>query len=307
MKKTFLALICLGMAGVANADAGLDQLRASFADVIKNSTKEFDRAAEMKLIDVKRGRKLELDECGILSQRAQLNYVINPFEMSFEQGVTYNYMCGGKFATQPNFVTTGAGKTNFGLPYMIVVQLEAREPNRNQVTNYFFDSQFRIVETQVVNSRPGTTEALEYVISSVDANGNVYIKSFAKNFSLTNTDIEGTETMERFITTDGAIPFPFVRHTVRHPTDSTKDYQLLRFERADKQDWDNYDLVITHAWDGGYYNYSGKYLKQPNNASSITVKSRGGKEYCAIGSVNESGKWVSYPADQKEYYKCINN
>lgn len=77
-------------------------------------------------------------------------------------------------------------------------------------------------------------------------------------------------------------------------------------ERSDKKDWDEFQLPITHAWSGGFYNYAGKQYRTNRYTSYLTIKYRGGKEYYANGSVKEDQKWSQFPADNKAYYDCFN-
>ena len=69
---------------------------------------------------------------------------------------------------------------------------------------------------------------------------------------------------------------------------------------------DQLQLPITFAWTGGYYNYGGEYRTNPNYKSELTIKLRGGKEYCATGNVKEDQKWTQYPAVNTSYYNCVN-
>ncbi len=96
------------------------------------------------------------------------------------------------------------------------------------------------------------------------------------------------------------------RKTVYHPTDHRQDYQVLSFERADRHDWRDYQLILSLADNGGYYKY-GERLARPKNLSSFTVKSLGGIELCAQGNVRKDHKWTAYPADKTEYARCVVN
>lgn len=115
--------------------------------------------------------------------------------------------------------------------------------------------------------------------------------------------------MERFIPADGSAVWPMLRNSVINHADPTKDYQIMAWDRADQKDWQDYQLPITLSDSGGYYNYGGKFYStygKPTFKSSITIKYRGGKEFCAAGDVKVDKQWASYPADQTAYYNCFN-
>ncbi|KYG66999.1 hypothetical protein AZI86_08230 [Bdellovibrio bacteriovorus] len=301
-----ISLLILFSVSTAFADQGLDQLKQSFSGVIANATKEFDKAARMKPLVLKKGTKISKDECEDAKSKISANYKVDPFEVIFEGGSTYNSMCGGQYGIRKNFVQNVSGTSNFGFPYAFVLQLEGQDFGREVISNYFVDSSYRIVEIQSLSFYKKTGELLEYGITSLDQNGNIYSSEYTKNYSIAGKDVEGTQTIEKFIAADGSNSFPLLRNTVKHKTDKTKDYQILILERADKQDWDNFLLPITHAWSGGFYSYSGKQYRTNRYRSNLTIKYRGGKEYCAIGNIKADQQWSQFPADNASYYNCFN-
>lgn len=281
----FFYLLILFSFSTAFADPGLYQLKQSFSGLMQTAKKEFDKAATMKPVVLKEGSKISKQECVDVQAKIRSKYKIDPFEFIYEGGSTYNSMCGGQYGIRKNFVQNVSGKSNLGLPYAFVIQLEGQDYWREVISNYFVDSNYQIVEIQGLSFYPKTGELLEYDITSVDANENIYFSEFKKNFSVLNKDIEGTQTIEKFIAADGSYPFSLLRNTVKHKTDSSKDYQILLMERSDKRDWDEFQLPITHAWGGGFYVYAGKQYRRNRFTSYLTIKYRGGKEYCANGSV----------------------
>lgn len=288
------------------ADTGLDKLKQSFSDLIQFANKKFDRAAVLEPIMLVRGAELTKEACADLQSKIRANYIIDPFEVFHEGGSTFDFMCGGRYGIRKNFIQNVSGKSNFGLDYAFVIQLEGQNYWREVTSHYFIDSHYRIVEIQRLSIYPKTGELLEYAISSVDSGGDVYFSDFAKNFSIVNKNIEGTQTIEKFISTDGSLPFPIVRNTITHKTDSNQDYQVLQMARADKKDWEDFQLPITHAWQGGFYSYTGKQYRTNKYYSYLTIKYRGRKEYCASGSIKEDQKWFHFPLDSKAYYECLN-
>lgn len=303
----FIYLIALFSFSTAFADQNLDQLKQSFTDTIPAAIKEFDKAAKMKPVVLKKGKEITKEDCEDVKTKIRANYKIDPFEVIYENGSTINAMCGGQYGIRPNFVQNVAGTSNLGLPYAYVIQLEGHDFWRDVISNYFIDSSHRIVEIQGLSFSLKSEELLEYDITSVDQNGNVYFSEFVKNYSIVNTDIAGTQTIERFIAADGSIPYPFLRNTVKHKTDQTKDYQLLLLERSDKKDWDEFSLPITHAWSGGFYSYAGKLDRNNHYHSSLAIKYRGGKESCAYGSTRADKQWSQAPADITAYNNCFNH
>lgn len=306
MKKLILFAMVLG--SVAKADSGLDQLKLSFAGVIQSANSEFDKAAKMKVTPLAKGAEITLAQCEEIKNKIRGSYKIDPFEFIYEEGSTASGMCGGQNGFLKNFIVNRAGLTNMGLPYVMIIQLEHREPMSawQSTSHYFIDSNNRVVEIQGISYWPPTKEMVDYSITSVDSGGNVYFSEWTKNYSVSGTDIEGTHTIQRFIAVDGSYPFPLMRRLVKHKTDSSKDYGILMLEKSDQKDWQGYELPITHAWGGGFYEYSGKYFRKPKFKSSLTIKYRGGKEQCAYGSVKQDANWAQFPTDNKPYYTCMN-
>jgi hypothetical protein len=165
----------------------------------------------------------------------------------------------------------------------------------------------RIVEIQGLSFSKGTQKLIDTGITSIDTNGNIYIAVVNSDYSIANTDISGRHTIERVILADGSSPYGLTRNTVKHKTDSKKDYQAILLGRADKKDWQGFETSITH--EDGYYLYGGKYhssYDKPPFRSFLTIKYRGGVESCAFGSVDTDGAYAQFPADNKGYYSCFN-
>lgn len=304
----YLLLATILFSSVAHADPGLDQLKQSFTGVIQSATKEFDKAAKMKVAPLGKGTEISMAQCEELKNKIRGAYKIDPFEFIYEEGSTSSGMCGGQYGHLKNFLVKKDGKTNMGLSYVMVVQLEQREPMSAwaSTSHYYIDADYRVVEIQGISYWPPTKEMVEYNITSTDADGDIYFSQWTKGYSIANTDIEGTHTMQKFIAADGSYPYPLVRRLVKHKTDSSRDYGILMLERADRMDWQGFELPITHAWGGGFYDYAGKYSRKPNFKSSLTIKYRGGKERCAYGSRKQDTDWVQFPAANAPYYECFN-
>ncbi len=305
----FLFLLALFSFSTASADAGLDQLRKSFSGLLETSKREFDRAAAMKPHLLKKGKEISKEECDEAQAKIRHNYKVDPFEINYAGGSTLHAMCSAKDSTRKNFIQEVSGQTNFGLPYVFVIQAEIYDhPARERLSNYFIDANYRIVEIQSLAYFLNGSELLEYDITSMDAKGNIYFSQFTKNYRVASTDIEGTQTMEKFIAADGSNPFPLIRDTVKHKSHSAKDYQSIYLLRSDKQDWDGFQLPITHAWSGGFYTYAGKLYGTSRFKSSLSIRYRGGKEQCSFGYVEaEHQKVTRVPSDETLYYQCYNN
>ncbi len=312
MKKLILAALLSISFSAHASDAGLDQLKGSFAGLIQSSAKEFDKAAKMKTISVARGGEITKAECDGIAAQITANYKINPFQFIYESGSSYNAMCGGRWGWQKNYLAKFSGTSNLGSPYVAVVQLDSSENGayRTEMSNYFLDASNRIIEIQHVSANRQTGEVLGYGITVIDGFGNLYVSVFDKNYSVSGgiaQDVAGTHRTEQFVSADGSSPYALLRNTVKNSTDPSKDYQILSWTRADQKDWQDYETSITH--ETGYYTYGGKYYSnfdKPNFKSSLTIKNRGGKEFCAYGSVKVDTAWTTFPSDRTAYDNCGN-
>lgn len=310
----FLILLSMLYFPTANADPGLDKLKQSFSGLIQSSIKQFDKAATMKPVVLKKGAEISKTDCDAIAAKIKTNYKIDPFNFVFEGGSTTDAMCGGRWGYDKNFTQKISGATNMGQAYSLIIQLEEQNVwgSQNYITTYFIDSAYHIVEKQTLMTLVTTSELSGYLITSVDAGGDVYSSQYDKNYGISGgiaQDVSGTHTIEKYVPADGSAPFPLIRNTVKNKSDPSKDYQILLLERADQKDWQDFQLPITFAWDGGFYNYGGKYYanyNKPTFKSEITIKFRGGKEYCAEGDIKEDQKWTSFPADSSSYYNCVN-
>jgi hypothetical protein len=312
MKKMIFAAMLLIASGAQANDAGLENLKNSFAGLIKTSSKEFDRAAAMKTVSVVRGEEITKAHCDGIAAQIASNYKINPFECIHETGSSFNSMCGGRWGWQKNYLAKVSGTANLGAPYVAVIQLEGSEDGgyRSEISYYFLDAANRIIETQHIAANRKTGEILVYGITAIDGTGNIYISVFDKHYSISGgiaKDVSGTHRMEQFVSADGSTPSALLRNTVKNASDSSKDYQILSWDRADQKDWQDYQTSITHGT--GYYVYDGKFysnFSKPNFKSGLTIKNRGGREFCAYGSVKNDTSWATLPADQTAYSDCGN-
>lgn len=306
--STFTMILAFSLNASAS-DVELDRLKLSFATLIKDSTVFLDLAATMKPISVKQGVEITKSDCIDLQSKIKANYQIDPFEFIHEDGASFNYMCGGQWGWRKNYILNQSGTTNMGLPYTMIVQLPDDPSMPEFLVNYFIDSSYRIVEIEGIITEFSSKKILGYRIISVDKSDNLYISVFDEKYTITGgaKDVSGVHTMEKFIPSDGSSPFGLLRNTVRNISDSSKDYQILLLDRADRTDWQSYQTQITHEY--GYYNYGGKYYSshtKPTYRSTLTIKYRGNKEYCAYGSIKEDLSWKSFPLNQKEREDCGN-
>lgn len=311
MKKMALSLVLLSFNAVAGItdDPGLNQLRQSFSGLIQSAPALLDKAATMKPIITPPGSAISADDCKVLATKIATNYKINPFQFVSETGSSMNGMCGGQYGFKKNFLLPQNGVSNLGLPYTMVVQL----PDDTGSALYFIDSSNHIVEIERQTVSKVKMTILSYAITAIDPSGNVFISVYDQNYSRTGglaTDVSGTHTMQEYVAADGSTPFPFLRNSIKNPTDPTKNYEILRITRADQKDWQDYQLPITYAdVQGGYYSYGGKYYdpaSMPNFQSSLTIKYRGGNEICSSGYVKTNTAWTYLPADATSYEDCEN-
>lgn len=312
--KYFNSLLLILSLTSAFADSGLEQLKSSFSSVLNSSSLYFDQAATLKPYDLELGTEISKEKCEALAQKIVSASPLNPFEWSTNKFSFFQPICGGKWGWQKNFLLNKPGKSNLGLSYSKVIQLQGSEnwDWREEVTQYFISDSFKIVEIQVIKKLKKTKELLQYSIDSSDQSGNIYMSSLEKNYSLSGgiaKDVSGTATTERYLSADGMLSYPLLRLTVKHTKDSSKDYQIIALYRADQKDWEQFFLPITYANIGGVYQYNGIYkstYESPNFTSSLTLKYRGGKEICSEGRIKTNTSTIHFPSNEKEYYDCIN-
>jgi hypothetical protein len=135
--KRFLVLTVLLCSFRASADDGLDQLKKSFSGLAQTATKEFDRAAGMKVATQALGSEITKDQCMALANKIKANYKIDPFNFVYASGSAQNYMCGGQWGWQKNRLLKVTGTSNLGQKYAYVIQLEGsdRLGYRDEITN----------------------------------------------------------------------------------------------------------------------------------------------------------------------------
>ena len=138
----FIYLLILFSFSTAFADTGLDQLKQSFSGLMQTAKKEFDKAATMKPVVLKKGTEITKEDCADAQSKIRANYKVDPFEVIYEGGSTFNSMCGGQYGIRKNFIQNVTGKSNLGLPYAFVIQLEGQDYWRDVISNYFIDSSY---------------------------------------------------------------------------------------------------------------------------------------------------------------------
>ena len=74
--------------------------------------------------------------------------------------------------------------------------------------------------------------------------------------------------------------------------------------KADKKDWDRFELPVTYGWNGGFYIYNNKFYRNPNFRSLLMVMYKNGQEQCAIGNVTQMQNLSIVPSDREYYNKC---
>lgn len=301
MKKMILGFtLFLSFLGHATT---IEELRSSFSPLASLALQKFEEARKMLPREIVRGQEISLEECQSLQEKIRQNSKVDPFEVTFENGSAHHFLCGGREGWHKNYVKQLTGTTNRGLKFSYVIQRDGDEFWRDQISHYLINDQNRIVEIHDLAHHRRTGELLEYTVTSLDANGDVYTATVMKNHSIVGTDITGLLQKELFISQDGDHPFPLLRSTVTHPTDPSKNFQAISLYRTQK-DWDAYELPLTHAWASGFYFYAGKISPRPHQYQNLVVKFRGGKELCAAGSI--IGAQSEFLPAGAAHYDCLN-
>ena len=219
--------------------ADLGELRRSFEGIMAKANVEFDKATQMKPNQLGKGEELSLEDCRVLQNKIRKDDVIDPFEVTFENGTTFNYMCGGPHGYLKNYIARETGLTNQGLRYSFVIQLEhIGFFGEETISDYYLDENYNVVEIQGRSYQLTAGELVSYEIRSKDRAGNIYFSSWTKRFSISETDIEGTHNIETYIAADGEFPYPLSRSRVTHDLSPQKDYMVISLGRSDKKDWD---------------------------------------------------------------------
>ncbi len=293
--------------GAADTPPTLAQVRESFAQLAQTAQQQFDKAGAMKLIEVADGAPITSAQCDAIAAQVRPNYKIDPFKFDFENGTTFAPLCSSPFLPTQRFaVLTVSGTSNLGLPYVRVLQRgDARPEAAPFVTRVFLDSNHRIVEEQYVDLDP-VRGSPEFVIKAVDAAGNYYELEWTKSLIYDEKeDVRGTSTRQRFVAADGSTPSAVWRHHIAHPSDPAKDFTHVWLSRADRQDWQDFQLPITYGWSGGFYSYGGKYRDWPKFSTTLQTKFRGSQEHCAMASISADSTGTDIPGDGS-YWTCFN-
>jgi hypothetical protein len=294
----------------ALADSGLDSLKQSFAPLALEATQQFNRAALMKPFMITKGQALNSKDCQALVDHVTKSYKIDPFQFTDDQHNRIAYpMCvsgAASIETEQNYIQPIPGRSNFDLPYSVVIQLS--DFGGAGLNSYFIDSSFHVVEIQRIYTDPTTQELTQYVINAVDAQANIYYSTWIKDDKFPRTQINAITRTEGYLPADGSAPGPWLRSTTTSCVDPTQVYETLNLSRAERKDWDDYVQPLTYGlW--GFYDYGGKYFPDttmPIYRSQLTLKYMNGVEHCAFGTYMDGKTPVADPlVNTTAYSDCL--
>jgi hypothetical protein len=303
--STLFILSTLGLA--ARADQGLDDLRKSFTPNMTNYIASLDLVASLKPTEIKLGTSISKEECESIATKAKASAKIDPFEFIYESGSSEDHMCGGRWGWKQNFIQSQSGKTVFGIPYNLIVQVRSSDETEKELyyTSYFFDSSFKIVQREYLNY-DYQGKLRNFVVTTKDTAGNFYNNFYERSSSYPQKPIVGFTSIQTWIPADGSSSGFILRNRITDTSDPKHNFETIVVSRTDKIDWQSYELPLTHSNFGGFFKYDDKFTHYPHNYSLLTIKSKDGKEVCSYGSITQTSQWKKYPENNDQFYTCVN-
>lgn len=291
---------------VAHAQDSLPELEQSFAPNIVELESLLAKSAKLKAIKFRAGKLISKEACQQFQQKISEGSSIDPFLVHTQSGSTHNFMCGGQWGSQRNRLLDQSGRNSFGLNYRWIIQLVGVDAKLLPITHYLIDEQFQIVEIQSQTRQNNTRKLLESIIYSSDSHGNIHHRSIKVQDAWSGTNLQGTATENSFLSHDGRYPIRIFKKQMLDLQTQAILYEESRYSRADQVDWEEFSLLITHAWSGGFYRYRDELSSHPKNRSELVIKKRNGKKVCAYGQIVHQDQHKAFPSHHPFYYDCVN-
>lgn len=310
-----LALTTPALGQTRTADGNIADLRAQMSGIEAAAKPFLARAFSLKYSNVALGAEISFDECVALEKKIEANYKLSPFKAIYDGGSSFFNFCtdeynkpqtdwGAKFY----FADTANIKTQLGLEGRFVLSKVA--PNRDvwspktQVRiNVVLDASYRMVEITFLNFIQDETQAVHYSINALDASGNSFRNEY---YGPADTGDAHYVTHQKYISADGV--YSFQQDLNPRRSDKGTGPVLSNFYSvATEKTWDDFFIVLSHAWSSGFYDTAGKIKSHAKAYSSLHIATVNGSEVCADGRASTLTEWTSYPSPTASFGYCMND
>lgn len=310
MKIKLFLLLALAYSGAVLANPLLDTFRASWSAQTKVFSGGLDKAGKLQMVKYPDlSEKISLSKCKDVVAQIKNNYRIDPFKQKTKEGEMGFGICDAlynHYPTQEIYFQNTDQKSQLGLQGSYILQ-QLFYGISNDLVSLLLDDKYRIVEISTLmysTSRP--YDVAGFSIGDVDQSGNVYYNTIYFSQRDTRTSINGPLSIAHYVPVDGET------NGVSRWThvDSTNSQHLLIhnfYQRADKADWDAFNVPLTYGAGTGLYKYGNDMSTISNNASRLEVVTVDGQETCASGISLVSGQWQPDLFDDRNPHGCSYN
>ena len=296
-------------------DGNIKDLKAKMNGVQALAQPLVNQASAMKYQSLARGAEISFEQCLTVAAKISANYKLSPFKAIYSGGASYFNFCtdengvsetarGAKFY----FNNKSSSRTQFGLVSSAVLTKMVPETGTTTAvqgrTDILLDANYRMLEITYLEFTLAETQAVYYSISTLDSAGNFFMnRYYGPYYTGSNT----FETHQKYISADGMSSF----QQDLNPRRSDKGTgQVLSnfFTLSAGNTWNDFFIVLSHAWFGGFYDYAGNIQAGAAKANSMLyTASVGGTEVCADGSSSTLTEWTNYPSPTATAGSCMND
>ena len=299
---------------VKTPDGNIAELKAKFAGIDSVARPFLKRASDLKFTDLGAGPEITYNECVTYSQKIASNYKLSPFNAVYDGGSSVFGFCTDEYGRSETemgakfyFMDLPSLKNQFGIEARYLLSKIA--PNlgwgaRTQSRiNVLLDGQFRMLEISSVDFVQDESKGISYAINSIDASGNYFRNVY---FGPGDTGNAHYIVHQKYVSSDGTQSFQQDLNPRRGDKGSGQVLSNF-YQVANGKTWDDFFIVLSHAWFSGFYDISGKIGSFPRAYSVLNVVSVNGKEVCSEGSSSTLTDWTRFPSPTASFGYCMND
>lgn len=301
---------------VKTPDGNIEDLRAAMKDIPGIAKPILARTSALTYSPLPKGAEINYDQCVKLSDQISANYKLSPFYAVYDSGSSIFGFCKDQYGNPESeagakfyYRSANNEKNQFGLQAAYVLQ--KIEPNRGWyvnpslgMTSILLDGSYHMIEITYLDFVGDESKALQYNIQTLDTDGSYYSNQYS---GPAYTGGAPYVTHQKYISFDGKNTFQQDLNPRR--SDKGSEHVLSNiYTVANGKTWDDFFIVLSYAWFGGFYDYGGKISADlPKAYSFLAVDSVDGKEVCIDGNSSTLDTWTNYPSPTASYGYCTND
>lgn len=310
-----LALSAPASGQIRTSDGNIADLKAKMTGIEAIAKPLLARASSLKYSNIAAGAEIPFDQCIALETKIAANYKLSPFKAIYDGGSSFFNFCTDEYGKPQTdwgakfyFSDTANVKTQLGLDgkYVLTKIAQNREIWTSKTTgriNIILDANYRMLEITFLYFIQDETQATHYSVNTLDSAGNSFRNEY---YGPADTGTAHYITHQKYISADGV--YSFQQDLNPRRSDKGSGPVLSNFYTVSNgKTWDDFFIVLSHAWFGGFYGTAGKINSHAKAYSSLYIASVNGNEVCADGSASTLTDWTSYPSPTASFGYCLND